>query len=339
MGKVLCFGELLLRLSPGENWLQEKRLPAFVGGAEANVATALALWEQPVGFCTALPDNFLSKQLFDYLSDKNIDTSAIHYSGERVGIYYLQPGTDVKHSGVVYDRQHSSFSELKTGMIDWENIFEEVSWFHLSAIAASLTQSAADVCEEALRFAREKNITVSIDLNYRSKLWQYGKEPKEIMPGLVKYCDLVMGNIWAAEKMIGITLNDALIARASKDAYLQQALQSSREIQSQFPKVKTIANTFRFDEGHGIRYYTTLFNEQLYVSAEYMAEKVTDKVGSGDCFMAGLIYGTIQKFSPQVILDFATTAAFNKLFIKGDTTTQTVNEIREKIINGQAATN
>ena len=335
MHKTLCFGELLLRLSPSEggDWLQTNNLPAFVGGAEANVATALALWEQPVGFCTALPDNFLSQQLAGYLANKNIDTSAIHYSGNRVGIYYLQQGSDMKNNGVVFDRAGSSFAQLKKGMIDWEKALEGIHWFHFSAIAASLTASAAEVCEEALQVASAKGLKISVDLNYRNKLWQYGKEPVDMMPGLVKYCDVVMGNIWAANTMLGTPLNDSLLKADSKDVYLHHATETSANIQHQFSKVRAVANTFRFDRNDGIEYYTSLFTKELFVSAVYTADQVIDKVGSGDCFMAGLIYGLTNGKAPQQTLDFATAAAYNKLFIKGDTTNQTVNQIMATIKN------
>ena len=333
MSSVLSFGELLLRLSPsqGGDWLQQNSVPAFVGGAEANVATALALWGQSSNYCTALPDNFLSKELVAYLQKKNIGTSAVHYSGDRVGLYYLQQGTDMKNSGVVFDRAGSSFAKLERGMIDWDKAFDGITWFHFSAIAASLSLSAAEVCEEALQAAQQKGISISLDLNYRSKLWLYGKQPKEIMPNLAQYCDLVMGNIWAANNMLDIPLNEDLIVQDSKDAYLEHAMQTSRDIQKNFPKVRTVANTFRFDRGAGIQYYTALFDQQLSVSAEYGATEVTDKVGSGDCFMAGLIYGFCNNFAPQQTLDFATAAAFNKLFIKGDTTNQTVESIQATI--------
>lgn len=335
MNKTLCFGELLLRFSPSADgeWLQTNAVPAFVGGAEANVATALALWNQPVGYCTALPDNFLSRQLAGYLSKKNIDTAAIHYSGNRVGVYYLQQGADMKNSGVIFDRAGSSFAQLQKGMIDWDKVFDGITWFHFSAIAAALTQSAAEVCEEALQAASAKGITISVDLNYRNKLWQYGKEPVKIMPGLVKYCDVVMGNLWAANVMLGIPLNESLVNQDEKKFYLQQATETSKTIQQQFPKVKAVANTFRFDRNEGIMYYTTLFTNELFVSAEYASDKVLDKVGSGDCFMGGLIYGLSNGHAPQQTLNFATAAAYNKLFIKGDTTNQTVNEIITTIKN------
>lgn len=333
MSKTLCFGELLLRLSPSAegDWLQQHMLPAFVGGAEANVATALALWDQPVGYCTALPDNFLSKQLSAYLQKKNIDTSSIHYSGNRVGVYYLQQGTDVKNSGVVFDRTGSSFSQLQKGMIDWDKVFDGITWFHFSAIAASLTISASEVCEEALQAASSKGITISLDLNYRNKLWQYGKQPIDIMPQLAAYCDVVMGNLWSANVMLGIPLDDSLIKTDSKKTYFEQAVNTSKAIQERFPKVKTVANTFRFDRNEGIQYYTALYNGELFVSAEYSSDKVLDKVGSGDCFMAGLICGMSNGHATQQTLDFATAAAYNKLFIKGDTTNQTVNDINSTI--------
>ena len=338
MTKVLCFGELLLRLSPSAegDWLQNNAMPAFVGGAEANVATALALWEQPSGYCTALPDNFLSKQLTGYLQQKNIDTTAIHYSGSRVGIYYLQQGTDVKNAGVIFDRANSSFAQLQPGMIDWDKALEGIGWFHFSAIAASLSQSAADVCEEALKAASAKGITLSLDLNYRNKLWQYGKQPVEIIPQLAQYCDLIMGNIWAANMMLNAPLNETLIQQDNKASYLQHALQTSQYIKQMFPKVSAVANTFRFDKGDQLQYYTAFYqNDKLYSSAEYAAANVVDKVGSGDCFMAGLIYGSVNNYAPQQTVDFATAAAFNKLFIKGDTSNQSVAAVKATIKNNE----
>lgn len=331
MKKILCFGEMLLRLSPPQNgdWLQKNSMPAFAGGAELNVATALALWGMPAAYCTALPDNFLSRQLVEYLRQKGIDASCIHYSGNRIGLYYLQQGTDVKNSGVIFDREGSSFAGLQKGMIDWDTVLEGISWFHVSAIAASLTQNAADVCEEALSAASRKGITISLDLNHRQKLWQYGKQPGEIMPRLAQYCNLVMGNIWAAHVMLGIPLQQNI--PDDRKNYLEHAAETSRLIQAQFPKVNMVANTFRFNRGEGIQYYTTLYQQQLFVSAEYEALTVVDKVGSGDCFMAGLIFGLNNGYLPQQTLDFATAAAFGKLFIKGDTTSQTVNGITEKI--------
>jgi 2-dehydro-3-deoxygluconokinase len=320
MGKILSFGELLLRICPDAegNWIKENNLPFYIGGAELNVATALSLWGMPSAYMTALPKNAMTEQLVDYIGDLGIDHSAIQYQGERVGLYYLHKGKDLKNASVIYDRKYSSFSTMKTGTIDWEEVFKEVSWFHFSAICPAVSEAAAALCEEALQEASARNITISIDLNYRALLWKYGKEPVAVVPGLVQYCDLVMGNIWSAEKMLGIPVPETL---SGKEQFLEQAEKTSRTIQEKFPKCKTVANTFRFDEGKGVKYYSTLFTgDSLLVSKQYAAAQLVDKVGSGDCYMAGLIYGFYQGKSPEETLDFATSAAFSKLFVSSDAT-------------------
>ena len=207
-----------------------------------------------------------------------------------------------------------------------------ICWFHFSAICPALSQNVADVCLEALQAAAAKNITISVDLNYRSKLWQYGKSPLEVMPDLVKYCDLVMGNVWAAEMMLGIPVVPNVHESGLKSIYLKEALKTSQGIMANFPKCQAVANTFRFDATHDIKYYTTLYtDDQFYHSAEYETQAVTDKVGSGDCFMAGLIYGFYNNLLPPQTLEFATAAAFGKLFINGDATSQTVADIKSMI--------
>ncbi|MHA6247176.1 PfkB family carbohydrate kinase [Pontibacter sp. CAU 1760] len=335
MGKVLSFGELLLRICPDEGgqWLQHNSLPFYVGGAEANVATALALWQVPSAYFTAVPDNFLSEQLIGYLQSRQVGTAPIVKQGERLGLYYLPKGKDLKNTGVIYDRAGSSFATLQPGTIDWAQVFEGVSWFHFSAICPAITQSVADVCAEALEEARRRNVFVSLDLNYRAKLWKYGKDPVDIMPQLAQQCNLIMGNIWAASQMLGTPLDEGLIADRSKESLLQHAQITSEAIINQFPNCSIVANTFRFDYGtEGIRYYTALYTEgRLIVSQEYVADKILDKVGSGDCFMAGLIYGFYNQLPPADTLAFATAAAFKKLFIPSDATTSTVAEIHETI--------
>ncbi|WP_199138968.1 sugar kinase [Pedobacter sp. ASV12] len=337
MGKVLSFGELLLRICPdgdGE-WLKENKLPFYVGGAELNVATALALWEVPSAYFTALPANFMSEQLIGYMQGCNIDTSRIYEGGDRIGLYYLPKGKDLKNAGVIYDRANSAFAMLQTCTINWDEVLEGISWFHFSAICPALSQAAADVCLEAVKAASKRNIKISVDLNYRAKLWQYGKQPAEVMPQLAPYADLIMGNIWAAHKMLDISLPNG-IEEAHKEALLAQAQKTSAEIIQQYPKCQTVANTFRFDYLKGIQYYTTLYaNAQLYVSKEYKSAEILDKVGSGDCYMAGLIYGFYNQNEPQHIVDFATAAAFNKLFILSDCTTANVAAIERTLTQHQ----
>lgn len=330
--KVLCFGEVLLRMSPFANggWIQQQQIPAFIGGAEANVATALAIWGTPAAYCTAMPDNYLGHDIDRYLQDKGIDTKPVHWSGSRIGIYYLQQGADLKHAGVVYDRACSSFSALRPGMIDWDQVLADVSWFHFSAISPALNEHLPAVCKEALEAASAKGITISVDLNYRAKLWQYGKRPDEVMPALVQYCDLVMGNIWAANMLLGIPTLKNLTDANTRQSYLEHAIQTSAEIMDQYPKCKAVANTFRFEKGaQGIDYYAALFaDNQLYASPHFTTDTVTDKIGSGDCFMAGLIHGMYHDEAPQQIISYAAAAAFGKLNETGDATSQTTAQVQ-----------
>ncbi len=332
MGKVLCFGELLLRLPPANagEWLRTNQMPVFVGGAELNVATALANWKIPAKYCTALPDNIISKDIRDYLEQKNIDTSPFIYSGERIGLYYLKEGADMKSEENVFDRKYSSFSTLSTGVVDWDKIFSDVSWFHFSAIAPAVSESAAALCAEALDAASKKNITISIDLNYRSLLWKYGKQPKEVMPDLVKHCNVIMGNIWSANTLLDIPLASNIHENASKENYLQHATASAQHIFERFHKCEWVANTFRFDAiASKIEYYAALNTKVVQVvSPVFHITTVVDKVGSGDCFMAGLIYGIISKQPAEQIISFAAAAAFGKLQEKGDATHNSVAQIQ-----------
>jgi len=335
--KVLSFGEILLRICPDMDglWLNENKLPFYIGGAELNVATALALWDVPSAYLSAMPQNSVTEEIADYLNKKNVDTSSMIYGGERLGLYYLPKGKDLKNAGVIYDRANSSFADLKVGQINWDEVFEDVSWFHFSAICPAINQSIADVCLEALKVAASKNITISLDLNYRAKLWKYGKDPIEILPELAKYCTLIMGNVWAANKMLGTALHDDLKPSEgyAKETLLQQATNTSKEILSLFSACKAVANTFRFDNGKGIRYYTTLYsNDKLTVSPVYVSDEILDKVGSGDCFMAGLIYGFYNNLTETETLDFATAAAYDKLYIPSDATISTVSDIEKRII-------
>ena len=334
--KVLSFGELLLRICPDTDgdWLKENNLSFYVGGAEANVATALALWGIPSAYFSVLPDNMVARQVAGWLEQKGVDISRVVYAGERLGLYYLPKGKDLKNAGVIYDRAHSAFSALLPGTIDWDRVLDGVEWLHISAISPALNQAVAEVSAEGLRAASGKGIRISVDLNYRAKLWQYGVAATAVMPGLVEYCDVVMGNLWAAEKMLGIPVDTALTAGGRKEDYLEHARKTSEEIIRRFPRVRQVAKTFRFDHGEkGIHYYTALYTEgKLYSSHEYRSDAILDKVGSGDCYMAGLIRGLYQGQPVADILEFATAAAFQKLFIPSDATDQPAAEIEKFII-------
>ena len=334
MKKVFCFGELLLRFSPNlqKQWIQEHHMPVFIGGAELNVGKALANWGVPVKYCTALPDHYLSKEIMESLQEEGIDTSAILLSGDRIGTYTLPMGADLKNAGVIYDRAYSSFSFLKPGMIDWEHVLDGYDWFHFTAISPALNPSIVAVCEEALQFATKKGMTISVDLNYRAKLWQYGKNPVEVMPALVKYCHVIMGNIWSAHQLLGTQLDPALNESCEKDFYISQSEKVAKEILATYPVCTTVANTFRFSEGDAVRYYATLTNQKVHsVCKEHYTDNVTDKVGSGDCFMGGLIFGTLQSdFTFEQVINFAASAAFGKLQEVGDYTKQSIQTIKSR---------
>ena len=216
-------------------------------------------------------------------------------------MYYLECGADLK-GRMADDREHSSFSELTTGTINWDKVLQDVQWLNMLAINPALNDNVAAVCMEANEAAVEKKITISMDFNFRSKLWKYGKQPQEVMPALVKHCDVVMGNIWLAETMLDIPVDEHIHEKKSKQAYLDHARKTSEEIIARFPKCKVVANTFRFDgnENH-ILYYTTLYVDgQLYASPEFTCKGVVDRSGSGDCFMGGLIYGLSKSLPPRI---------------------------------------
>lgn len=336
--KIFCFGELLLRISPAANgeWIKQASLPVFVGGAELNVATALASWNQEVGYMTALPDNTLTTDIKNHIQSKKIDTSPIHISGNRIGTYYLTQGADLKSVGVIYDRAYSSFSELKPGIINWEEVLKGYQWFHFSAISPALNQQVADLCEEALIAASKLGLKISVDLNYRSRLWKYGKAPVEIMPKLAAYCDLIMGNIWSAAELLGTSIDADIHQNASKEKYLAHATKTSVEIMSKFANCELVANTFRFDDAEGLKYYASLNNKnEQWVSKQFFTISVVDKIGSGDCFMGGLIYSLVNKQSHQDTINFAAAAAFGKLQEKGDATAQKVAAVLENLKHGE----
>jgi 2-dehydro-3-deoxygluconokinase len=329
MNKIFLFGELLLRLSPTQHWIKETNMPVYVGGAELNVATALSLWDMPTSYCTALPDNYLSREIINYAQQKNIETDAIQIIGDRIGTYYLPQGVDLKNAGVIYDRAHSSFSTLQTGMIDWAAVLKHCNWFHCSAISPALNKNVANVCEEALQAATALGLTTSIDLNYRNKLWQYGADPIMVMQKLLPYCNVVMGNAWAAESLLGIPCSIQDSNNKTKDELVAAAGKSMLEIHKQYSNVQTMAYTFRLQN----EYFAVLqHGSEMQISKTFALTDVKDKVGSGDCFMAGLIYGLQQKNTPQQIINFAAAAAVGKLSVIGDATNQTIEQI-QAIVN------
>ena len=332
MSKIFCFGELLLRMNPALNgaWIKDGSMPVYIGGSELNVAHALANWQMDVRYGTALPDNYLAHEIIDYLDGNKIDTSAIRISGERIGLYFLPEGTDLQAKGVIYDRTDSAFANLTPGVIDWEVVLKDCDWFHFSAISPALNKNIAAICREAIFYATQKKMTISVDLNYRSALWESEKEPIRRLPELVQYCHVIMGNIWSADSLLGIGVDPDIHKEGNSAAYIKHAARTAMAIRKKFPVCMTVANTFRFEGGR--KYFATMENDEgRFVSPEFSAEAIIDPVGSGDCFMAGLIYGLNKKHASQDIINYAAAAAFGKLQEKGDATSQTIASVLQKV--------
>ena len=320
----------MLKLSPelGGKWIHDEIITTHIGGAELNVATALACWKLPVKYCTALPDNYLSKEICEELGKKHIDTSAVKFSGNRIGIYYLPKGAELKSAGVIYDRAYSSFGELKPGMIDWNDVLKDCNWFHFTAISPALNENVVAVCKEALEVASARNMTISVDLNYRAKLWQYGKKPVDVMPGLVSHCNVIMGNLWAVESLLGIGSPLKESAGKTKDELAEATGKSMLQLHKDYEKAETFAYTFRLDN----EYFGVLqHGPKMAVSKTFEIKNVVDKAGSGDCFMGGLIYGFTNKNSTDEIINFAASAAVGKLSEKGDSTKQTIEQVKARM--------
>lgn len=309
-------------------WLSKNQLPVYLGGAELNVANALANWKVPVKYFTALPDNAMSNAIVASQEANNIDCSSIHFSGNRIGIYYLTQGADLKNTGVIYDREHSSFADLKPGMINWNEVLADCDWFHFSAISPALNATVAGVCKEALEVAAKKGLTISVDLNYRSKLWQYGKMPATVMPELVNYCHIIMGNIWSVESLLGIPATLESSTGKPTAALVAAAKQSIDAVSAAYPAATTFAYTFRLSDS----YFGVLQKDNtMFTSADYKINQVIDKVGSGDCFMAGLLYGFYNANPAANIVNFAAAAAVGKLYEIGDASKQTIQDVQQKM--------
>lgn len=332
MKKVCCFGELLLRISPALNrqWISDAHAAIYIGGAELNVATALSNWQVSVRYCTALPDSYLSTDIMAELDSRQIDTSAVVFSGNRIGTYYLPQGADLKNAGVIYDRAGSAFADLKPGTINWAEVLKDCHWFHFSAICPALNYEVALVCKEALEAATQLGLTISVDLNYRAKLWQYGKQPADVMKELLPFCHVVMGNVWSAGQLLNIDCSLETSDGYSDEELISAAQQSIAQLQQAYPNAKTVAFTFRLPQN----YFAVLqHNHALTVSKNFLLQNIVDKVGTGDCFMAGLIYGLQNASAPQALIDFAAAAAAGKMFEKSDTTRQTIKQVTQRMMN------
>ena len=320
--KILIFGELLLRLSANDEQLisGNSNVSIFPGGSEANVSASLAQWNVACTYVTIAPDNALSKNALQRLSGLGVDTSKIIYDGHRFGLYFLLSANGLSSGEVIYDRKFSSFSTAKRESLDWDELMAGHTWFHFTALTPALNEDMAVICMDAVRAAKRNGLRISVDLNYRSRLWDYGKQPIDVMPELVAYCDVIMGNIWAANKMLGTSVDSTLDRQTTSEEYFKHAKASANEIFNKFPNCQHVANTFRFMDRptHNLFYGTYHTRLNSVISEIKETDQVIDRIGSGDAFMAGLIYAIADNCSDQEIIDSATSAGYRKLFTKGD---------------------
>ncbi|MCL4271295.1 MAG: sugar kinase [Anaerolineales bacterium] len=329
MKKVVTFGEIMLRLAPPgfQRFTQARSFEAIYGGGEANVAVSLANYGEDVEFVTRLPKNDLGDACMMSLRGYGIRTEHIARGGERIGIYFLETGAAQRGSKVIYDRANSSFATIQTGTIVWKKVFEGADWFHWTGITPAVSQGSADVCREAIVAARELGITVSTDLNYRAKLWKWGKSAGEVMTELVSMCDVALGNEEDAEKVFGIKAPEADVTAGKVEADHYRYV--CEELNKKFPSLKTISITLRgsLSASHNT-WSGVLWKDSAFFSAPvYNILPIVDRVGGGDSFMGGLIYGLRKYDDPQKALNFAAAAACLKHSIIGDFNAVSVSEV------------
>jgi 2-dehydro-3-deoxygluconokinase len=317
MKKVVTFGEIMLRLST-ERFLrfsQSKAFNAMYGGGEFNVAVSLANLGIASEFVTRLPENEIGECALIEMRKRNVGTQHISFGQDRLGIYFLEIGSGTRASNVVYDRAHSAMANLEKGTFNWKEILKDASWFHWSGITPAISQGAADECLEAIKAAHELGITISCDLNYRSKLWKYGKEPHEIMPELLQYSNIILGDIDTAYFMLG---NNKVNPNYQDVKSLPSLYDQIFEL---CPNLKTIATTLRYSvSASHQRIGGILYDKrQVYDADIKEVTPVVDRVGSGDAFMGGLIYGLItHENDPQKAINIAVASCCLKHTIYGD---------------------
>ena len=341
MNKVVTFGEIMLRLStPGFlRFSQTNSFDVVYGGGESNVAISLANYGVPVEFVTRLPKTDIGECALMEMRKRGVGTSHITYGGDRLGIYFLETGAVSRGSKVVYDRTNSAMAEIESGMIDWDQVFDGASWFHWTGITPAISKSAADVCLEAVKIASERGITISTDLNYRSKLWQYGGNREAIMTELTSYCDIILGNEEDAETQFGIKPEGLDINTQGNKVKAEAYLSVCKQMIKKFPRSKKIIITLRgsISASHNSWAGVLYDGEKMYESIQYQITDIVDRVGGGDSFVGGLIYGLLNyPNEDQKALDFAVAASCLKHTIKGDANLVTVEEI-EKLMNGDAS--
>ena len=332
--KVLTFGEIMLRLkAPGhERFFQSPMLEATFGGGEANVAVSLANYGMDAEFLTVLPKNDIADACIRELRYFGVDTKKIVCGDGRMGIYYLEGGANQLPSKVVYDRAYSSIALAKPGDIDWDKAFEGVAWFHITGITPAISESAMELSLESVKEAKKRNITVSCDLNYRKNLWKYGRKASKVMRELAKYVDVAIANEEDVQKSLEITV-DVNVESGELDREKYRAL--GNKVLEAYPNMKCIAITLRESHSADWNGWAACLNDgkDFYVSKKYEIRDIIDRVGGGDSFAGGLIYGLNQYEDKQSALEFAVAASCLKHSVIGDFNRVGVSDV-EKLMGG-----
>uniref|UniRef100_UPI001D1954A2 sugar kinase n=1 Tax=Allomuricauda sp. M10 TaxID=2683292 RepID=UPI001D1954A2 len=332
---------IMLRLAPPEflRFSQANQFDVVYGGGESNVAVSLANYGVPVDFVTRLPKNDIGECALMEMRKRGVGTDKIIFGGSRLGIYFLETGAVSRGSKVVYDRARSGMAEIERGMIDWDQVFQGVDWFHWTGITPAISQGAADACIEAVKAAKKHGLTVSTDLNYRAKLWDYGGDREAIMTELTSYCDIILGNEEDAEKHFGIRPEGLDITTQGEHVKAGAFLSVCQQMMKKFPNAKKVITTLRgsISASHNTWAGVLYDGRTMFKSREYQITHIVDRVGGGDSFMGGLIYGLLKyPGDDQNALDFAVAASCLKHTIKGDANLVTVDEV-EKLMGGDAS--
>ena len=317
--RIVTFGELMLRLrAPGrERLLQSARFEATFGGAESNVAVSLANFGLDAAFCTVLPANPIGDAAIGELRRFGVDTRLIRRGGERMGIYYLETGANQRPSRVVYDRANSSIACARPGDFDWDAVFEGAGWFHITGITPALSAAAAELSLEAVRRARERGVTVSCDYNYRAKLWKYGKTAPEVMRELMEHVQIGIANEEDCQRSLGIEANvDVEAGALDRERYRVLA----ERVLAAFPNLEKQVITLRESRSADDNVWGACLHDgrDFMVSGRYEVPDIVDRVGTGDAFAAGLIYGLATHADDRRALEFATAAGCLKHSVPGD---------------------
>ncbi len=327
----------MLRLKPPgyERLFQSPTLEATFGGGEANVAVSLASYGLPVEFVTAVPDNAVGRACTAELRRLNVGTSYVRYAGERLGIYFLETGANQRPSTVLYDRSGSAVAMSGPGDFAWEKILGNASWLHITGITPAISQQAAGLCLEAAHIATQKNVTVSCDFNYRGKLWKYGKKAPEVMRELVRYVDIGIANEEDCQKSLGIQV-DVDVNAGKLD--IQQYRRLTEQVLKEFPNLEKIAITLRESMSANVNGWSACLHngQQFLVANRYEITDIVDRVGTGDAFAGGLIYGLNALHGDQEALEFAVAASCLKHSIPGDFNRVSVAEV-EALMKGNVS--